>query len=366
MDILFLQTVIPFATYWVIGISGAFGGFLYGTRLHGLAVPHRTRRKYIFDLGFINDLLVGIGGAIVIWLIVPGEFKFDPVEPVQFIRGIATAFLGGYGGYALIDRVLNQKLKEIEEKMEEEKEQSNEEAKLREWVDSYLREDANEKAQNAKEISAQIKAASLTTQLAILTTAQDARKEAFIKFIRQPDNKKPEAEREYHQYVDKIMFLFETLAAIPDAEKYHRIFGQLAFACKGKTQADYPAALTNLEKAIATRQGKPGGEMYEFNRAICHLILQDEGRQADDVESRRSIASDLITFAGTKAGHHILGRIIDRPEKKPPVIRVWREDNLIIDFLERNPAIKTQVFNTIPSTPPTEPLDDQTAADRGA
>lgn len=366
MDTLFLQAAaIPYSTYGLIALFGAFGGFLYGTRLSALTFPHRKPDSHALHLGFINDLLVGIGGAIVIFLIVPGTFEFDPTKPVEFLRGIATAFLGGYGGYALIDKVLNQKLKEIEEKMEEEKVQSRTEAQLKEWIDSYLREESEKLPKNTDEIAKQIREASLKTQTEILTAAQDARKNAFIKFVRQPDAKKPEAEREYQQYVEKVFFLFEALANIPDADKYHRIYGQLAFACKGKLEADYRRALDNIEKAIATRQDQPGGEMYEFNRAICQLMLKKEGKLEESVKFKRNVAQDLIKFAGTKAGQHILPKMLDETNKKPDTIRMWQEDNAVIDFLATQPAVQDSLVRLMPETPPEEPLEEETEADRG-
>jgi hypothetical protein len=66
--------------YLLIVIGGALGGLIYGiTQHHGAVMPHQVSlmegedlRKYVkWNLGFFQDMLVGIGGGIIVFSLIP-------------------------------------------------------------------------------------------------------------------------------------------------------------------------------------------------------------------------------------------------------------------------------------------------------
>ncbi len=55
---------------WLICLSGMFGGLLFGIRDKKLVIPHR-KSENIYEPGVITDVLFGVAGGVVIFLILP-------------------------------------------------------------------------------------------------------------------------------------------------------------------------------------------------------------------------------------------------------------------------------------------------------
>jgi uncharacterized protein YdbL (DUF1318 family) len=143
--------------FYLISSVGALGGILFSTKNRLLELPHDDsldRNK--FSLGFIADILGGIGGAYVIFLLLPFEFhkvsinELDHINPVLngfeqiriLIQVIAISLIGGYGGRALIEQVQTELLKqELDRKLDIQSEKIGEKIEV---VDNQLRERLNQ------------------------------------------------------------------------------------------------------------------------------------------------------------------------------------------------------------------------------
>ncbi len=125
----------PSAIYTLkIVLAGAFGGLLYSLKNGEINLPYITNSSKnseiqvitpsnlktsdtekepkrhneciskVFYLGVIADCLIGVGGALVIFLILPGGDKDKDFSLTQLL---GTAIIGGYGGRRLLDQALN-------------------------------------------------------------------------------------------------------------------------------------------------------------------------------------------------------------------------------------------------------------------
>jgi len=96
---------------------------------------------------------------------------------------------------------------------------------------------------------------------------------------------------------ERLAPVFEALAEIDAGDNYHRNHAQLAYLLKDTPPEDYARAASELSKAIEIRDrsGQSGYFLYEFNRAICNIAL-DQDFQAHRKSSsllKKTILADL-------------------------------------------------------------------------
>jgi|688.fasta_scaffold199366_2 hypothetical protein len=108
--------------FLIITLCGALGGIVYTTRSHTIEVPHiELKDLNTYSLGFLSDIVGGVGGAYVIFMILPFDFQDPPAikmdstvsqslaQEFQQIRAliqvIAVSMVGGYGGRAIMEKV---------------------------------------------------------------------------------------------------------------------------------------------------------------------------------------------------------------------------------------------------------------------
>jgi len=115
----------------LITAAGGLGGILSATRFPSIKIPHIERpNKYV--IGFLTDVIAGIAGAYIVFLILPNHLIMPPVnngdpyletkELLVNIRLIAISIVGGYLGRALLEKVgedLVSQVKTIEAKVDE-------------------------------------------------------------------------------------------------------------------------------------------------------------------------------------------------------------------------------------------------------
>jgi len=91
--------------------------------------------------------------------------------------------------------------------------------------------------------------------------------------------------------------IFRALISGDKAQRFHRNYGQLGYALKDQTTPDWSGAEEQLSKAIKIRddQGEPGWIWYEFNRAVCRIMLDQEFKagRVSSATDRSRILSDL-------------------------------------------------------------------------
>ncbi|MCC7223704.1 MAG: hypothetical protein IT273_08250 [Chitinophagales bacterium] len=299
----------------VIALAGAFGGLVYSLQNNVMTFPHRDGDHRI-NLGFLANILFGIAGAIVIFLIVPGDFMFDyraGFTSSDFIKSIATAILGGYGGLALVNSVFNKSLtgeirNEIQQGLNNQKVIDEE---VLSATDNLL-SIGSAPDMTDREFSAKLKNASPATRMVVMNMAKQVRTENWR------DNK---------AQMERSIPVFNALAESENVES-HRALGQLAFALKERAVPDYAGALDNLSKAISLRnkESATGFALYEFNRAVC-LINLDGGfknNQASDTNAQNNIIADLrIAFADLQLNDRLQRNAKERGDRDIITIRKW-------------------------------------------
>ncbi|QIO54613.1 hypothetical protein HA461_25850 (plasmid) [Rhizobium leguminosarum bv. trifolii] len=97
--------------------------------------------------------------------------------------------------------------------------------------------------------------------------------------------------------LERSIILFEALIKADVDGKYHRNFSQLAYCLKDKSNPDLTRALTLLDEAIRIRdrEGDDGWRIYEANRAIVKILLEQSGDRlfAPSQPQRKSILEDI-------------------------------------------------------------------------
>ena len=184
------ETVLQRNLWVLIGLCGMFGGLLFGMKDQNLYLPYRHSKR-VLKPGFLVDLLFGLAGGIVIFFIMPIEL-FDVTQSFGLVRLLGIAMVGGYGGRALIEQVLDQQLKKLKEDMEQLEEQTEESATQVEamkaqdrtsatvaaLLDQYLDEEREKPLQpeEAQELMDALTKASASTRVYAFTQARAFRK----------------------------------------------------------------------------------------------------------------------------------------------------------------------------------------------
>ncbi len=347
----------PLELVFLISSAGAFGGLMYGMRGGRWVWP--STKAGVTNVGFLRHLLIGLAGGWVIFIVLPGNYDLnESTGQMEFVRFVGLAFIGGFGGYALVERVLEKTLKEVEEKFLEIEEQEKRDAETLEEVGQYLDKKSSSTYSYKQQLEKRIQESSLKIMLAILAKVQEKRQKSWTDnigvFINRLDVVKSEEEKKgyleklkkgeqyYQAFVDRILPILETISRKEEANNYHRVFGQLGFAYKDNSSPDYGLALKLLSKAIQIRDntGEQAGEMYEFNRAICLVML-------DKTDDQR-ISSDIKEFAMTGEGKRILPDLLMGTRKDlGQNIRTTRQDLALQKWLVAHPADKYSLINQL-------------------
>lgn len=109
--------------YFLLAAIGAIGGLLFGIRDRRLELPRYIKAQREDDsqkggyiqLGVIADLIFGIAGGYVIFLILPSIP--DTNDLWGLIKIVALSLIGGYSGRAVVEKVASDQLKQTEEKV---------------------------------------------------------------------------------------------------------------------------------------------------------------------------------------------------------------------------------------------------------
>jgi hypothetical protein len=127
---------------------------------------------------------------------------------------------------------------------------------------------------------------------------------------------------ETKEIMERTIPVFRALAGCDTENRFHRNHGQLGFALKDQRRPDWRGAEAELTRAIAIRGSweEHGWLFYEFNRAVCRIMLDEDYRNGrpSTASRRRMILEDLRAAAGSE----LRGLILD-PHPSDPVIRNW-------------------------------------------
>jgi len=79
--------------------------------------------------------------------------------------------------------------------------------------------------------------------------------------------------RKYPEKIERLVPVFEALIEADKNKIYHRNYSQLGYVLKDKKKKEFERAIDVFSTAIEIRNevGETGYNVYEFNRAICHI-----------------------------------------------------------------------------------------------
>ncbi len=284
---------------------GGFGGLLFGIRDKKMPLPQLIG-PHTIKPGILGDILFGFAGGIVIFLIIPGEFDLSPGK-IEIFKFFGVALIGGYGGRALVEKVLSQQIKDLQEGLDQLKDQSSMDAKAVAFLSKHFDDDPDTPTVGLDKLKKAITETSQSTRLKIFERAREFRRKAL-----KDANEHKKANR-----VNLVIPVFEALIKSDEKQTYHRNYGQLAFALKDQEIADWPQAMEKLSTAIEVRDRNKvqGFYVYEFNRAICRI------KTSDKIDA---IQKDLdVALSGPKTKEWV--KSPDEKYCKP--LKDWLKDN---------------------------------------
>jgi tetratricopeptide (TPR) repeat protein len=253
--------------YLVIALGGTVGGLLYGMRDKKLILPH-WEDKHIWNPGLLADILFGLAGAFVIFIVIPGTFDYQ-AGGWETIQILALAGVGGYGGRAVVEKLVNEQLQQLERSVQELRKHERWDAVAIKLVDKHLDDDPDTPQIPRDELFKAISSASSSAKVLIFDKARDFRKECLVN-----DRKR--------RLINQAIPVMEGLIADDKEQKYHRNHGQLGFILKDMSNPEWKRAEEEFSKAIEirNRSNEQGYLAYEFNRAICRIRL---GYKVEDI-----------------------------------------------------------------------------------
>jgi hypothetical protein len=97
--------------------------------------------------------------------------------------------------------------------------------------------------------------------------------------------------------MERTIPIFRALVAADGEDRFHENHGQLGYALKDQRRPAYAEAVAELDKAISIR-GKPNYPewyIYELNRAMCRIMLDDRfaAKQPSETTVRDAIRTDM-------------------------------------------------------------------------
>lgn len=272
-----------FWTLILIALFGAFGGFLYGHQQNGLVLAKLDRPRKQLELGWIGDCLVGVGGGIAIFLIIPTQALIGGGNVAQEVKILALATVGGFGGSAILNMALSVTVKDIRDRLDRHDATERNDALLLNLVDKQLSDTGSEVSES--ELDAVVKGASSRAHAAAFVITKQARHMAW-----RAGNL---------GVVKRTIPIFEKLVETNHGQGEHRYHAQLGYALKDQDnpkKSDLERAKTELERAIEL-YGTPSSPLYQLNWAICTMMIEErEGVERSDDLVRNRIVVALRTI----------------------------------------------------------------------
>lgn len=249
-------------------IAGAFGGILYSVKeKNRLHLPGR-RDSGTYHLGFIADVLFGIAGGIVIFLLYPDDIALFNKGISGIIKFLGLGIVGGYGGRLFLEKAMSARISGLEEKMNSMDAREKIDANAKAMVDRYLDEDPQGNLKD-EELTRLLKNSSYSIQVDTFMRARSFRQkmDRVLRDARDAgDERKMITARRGLQQSIKVL---NALDEIDEDRKYHRTHGQLAYA--HRALEDYGKAIESFKQGIAIRDKFEvrGYKVYEFGLAAC-------------------------------------------------------------------------------------------------
>jgi tetratricopeptide (TPR) repeat protein len=284
-------------------IAGAFGGMLYAIKNKRIMIPfvrRSTQRDEItkkdikryesIELGIIADLLFGIGGGLLIFLITPAAP--DPKENFGMIKLLSLAIVGGYSGQFLVKKVSNNSLESLSSKIEETEKSLSKIERVKENDQRIYRmfyeiiDGSPFEIENMRE---SLKYVSQSVRLRGCTLLDDRRKELVSKILEHknaPVEKIQAIKGEFERLIPLLAEIIKSEELYNENEIYFLLnyhYASLAYMYKDKNNPDWELALFFIKKAINIHSKKHKNidtpETYILNKLLC-LVNMDKQEEA--------------------------------------------------------------------------------------
>jgi len=309
----------------LVSLAGMFGGLLYGIKEHKLKLPYR-KGNTIYP-GFLTDILFGAAGGLIIYMIMPGSFQFE-AGGFELVKIIAVAMVGGYGGRALVERVLAEQLKQFESQLQQLEDTQQADAVLIALINRHLDDDPDTAIVDKDQL-----------RQAILAASDAARENAFDKA--RTYRKKVTSERKY-ELLDTVVPIFEALAASDTEENEARFHAQLGFALNDRQRSAHPLARNQqldmyrrakaeMDKAIQIRDRLKQEQkwVYEFARAMSNIGL-DANPQEIKEDLQKACQDKSIAERVTKPKPPLGEPLIKWLRARQAELKEWIEEMQIL------------------------------------
>ena len=332
--------------YFCIIFGGLLGGFIYSiSRNRGFVIPKRYSFKdgdnefLKLGLGTFADMLVGLGGGILIFLLVPYAGEGDLIttliesmgtttEASSLLKVIALALIGGFAGISLFDEAAKRITRQIEEvgetarvngeKLKDIGIATTREAEIQFLLSPLL--DPTISPLNLKQQQALEKAiidAPINVRNWVFSQAQSSLDNYWL--MGQKGEQLSEADVEtYRELFKQLILPFDALvqAAKKDQQEtghpdsyLHRYFAHIAFCQQQIAAADeileaspearrnWKLAEENLKEAVKIRNEISKKEIdgseelfwhYELHLLLCHYKLNNLERAEEELKNIRS------------------------------------------------------------------------------
>lgn len=277
----------------------------------GTGYRANTNLEQISD--WLSKILVGVGltqlGEIRTGLLAVAEFfgpalggtpTSGPFAVVVTATFLTCGFLAGYlwtrlylaSAFSRADReahrvlhTMSHTVSRMQERLSHQEDQAAVDANALSLMHRWLEPESGEPQISEQELQDTLRRASPSVKVHAFYRAQGLRSDTW-----QTDK----------ELMERTIPIFQALAA-SNGDRFHRDYAQLGYALKDQRQPDWEAAFAALDKAIDIRGTwkENGWVMYEFNRAICRIELDDEFRagrpSADSVT--KAVVADLKVAA---------------------------------------------------------------------
>jgi hypothetical protein len=292
----FATVTLPELTLLIVSTFGPLGGVLCTMFDGTLSLPRYDRTKKEIKLGYIVDCAYGWGGAFAVFLVLPTDINLG----TNLMKGIATAFVAGYAGRAIIAKALGQLTARI-----------NEVAGTIENEDKALtmsREQLEGKTVDQNKLTQAIEESSPTGRTLIFNEAMQ---------VLQDYSEFP-SER-----VARTVPIFKALVKSDEEhdqlQRYHAALGRALM--KGKE--DFAAAEKSFTDAIRIRDKEVKGANvdrdYEFYRAVCRISMPESDQDKDE------IIKDLTNAAKDSDVRRLYNKKKKEPKSDAETISKWRD-----------------------------------------
>lgn len=312
--------IITNATTWVIiAICGAIGGLLFSAKDQEFRLPRLIRRtdknnsrmySYIY-LGVVTDLLFGVVGGFVIFVILPSIPNREDLWGLIKIASLAV--IGGYSGRVLVNRVASDQIRKTDEKVEIlEKEfiAQQEQDKQGDQALRMLFQIIDGEEFKETEIENNFTGCPLRIIELGLGLIGEERKKGISYLL---DNqytisveKKQKVKKGFEKFIPllSVLIKMEKKISSDDTRRIDHHLAVLSYLYKDQLTPDWNAALKCLNESIKVHQilysNEPIPPIYKFNK-LLYLINLNKNDQAsnvfDDLLNNDIKACDMIITA---------------------------------------------------------------------